>query len=163
MCLVLSESILPDIPDILPDTVEALMKVDVVTVKPNEPLRRALQKMVRHNVGSVVVVKGETPLGIVTERDISRCVARGTKALDSRVSKLMSAPPITAARSATTQEAMTTMLKHGIRRLLVVDEKKLIGIVSERDLIWWALKVSYEPNVPPEIKAILERQPSSKK
>ena len=75
----------------------------------------------------------------------------------------MSAPPITVARSATTQEAMTTMLKHGIRRLLVVDEKKLVGIISERDLLWWVLKVTYEPNVPSEIKEILKRQPFSKK
>jgi CBS domain-containing protein len=139
------------------------MRVDVETVKPNELLRRALQKMVRRNVGSVVVVEGEKPVGIVTERDISRCVARGTKALDSRVGKFMSAPPITVARSATTQEAMTTMLKHGIRRLLVVDEKKLVGIISERDLLWWVLKVTYEPNVPSEIKEILKRQPFSKK
>jgi CBS domain-containing protein len=138
------------------------MKAKVETIKPKEPLNRALQKMVKRNIGSVVVVEGEKPVGIVTERDISRCVARGTKTLKTQVKKLMSSPLVTIARSAAIQEAMMIMLKHGIRRLPVVEKEKLVGIISERDLLRWVLRVTNEPHFSPEIQAILDRPIFSK-
>jgi len=48
------------------------------------------------------------------------------------------------------------MLKNKIRRLPVVDDGKLVGIVTEKDLMRWVLRVSYEPNIPPHIKAVLD-------
>ena len=144
------------------DSIESIVTVGVETVKLKDPLRHALMKMVKRNIGSVVVVQGEEPVGIVTERDISRCVAKGARALRTQVKNLMSSPLITVTRSATIQDAMTMMLKHGIRRLPVVEEGKLVGIVSERDLLRWVLRITYEPHVPLEIKEILERPPLSK-
>ncbi len=138
------------------------MTVKVETVKSKEFLEHALKKMVKRNIGSVVIVEGGDPVGIITERDISRCVARGAKALRTQVNKLMSSPLITLARSATIQEAMTMMLKHGIRRLPVVEKGNLIGIVSQRDLLRWVVRITYEPHVPSEIKEILERPLLSK-
>lgn len=138
------------------------MMVKVETVKPKELLNRALQKMVKRNVGSVVVVEGKKPVGIITERDVSRCVARGTKTLKTQVKNLMSTPLITIARSAAIQEAMMIMLKHGIRRLPVVEKEKLVGIISERDLLRWTFRVTQAHHVSPEIQAILDRPPFSK-
>jgi CBS domain-containing protein len=144
------------------DSVKSLMTVKVETIDLKEHLKRALQKMVKHNVGSIVVVEGRKPVGILTERDISRCAARGTNILRIQVKKLMSSPLITIAPSATPQEVMTTMLKYGIRRLPVVQKGKLVGIVSERDMLRWVLRVTFEPQIPPEIREVLERQPFSK-
>jgi len=48
------------------------------------------------------------------------------------------------------------MLKNEVRRLPVLDDGKLVGIVTEKDLMRWVLRVSYEPNIPPHIKSILE-------
>ena len=140
------------------------MAVKVETVEPKQSLRYALQKMVKRNIGSIVVVEGENPIGIVTERDVSRYVARRTNALKTQVRNVMSSPLITIAHSATNQEAMTTMLKHGIRRLPVVEKGKLVGIVSQRDLLRWVLRITYErdPQITSEIREILERQPFSK-
>ena len=140
------------------------MAVKVETVEPKQSLRYALQKMVKRNIGSIVVVEGENPVGIVTERDISRYVARRTNPLKTQVRNVMSSPLITIAHSATNQEAMTTMLKHGIRRLPVVEKGKLVGIVSQRDLLRWVLRITYErdPQITSEIREILERQPFSK-
>ena len=146
------------------DSVESLMAAKVETVEPKQSLKYALQKMVRRNVGSVVVVEGENPVGIVTERDISRYVARQTNPLKTRVRNVMSRPLITIAHSATNQEAMAVMLKHGIRRLPVVEKGKLVGIVSQRDLLRWVLRITYErePHITSEIREILERRPFSK-
>jgi len=140
------------------------MAVKVETVEPKQSLRYALQKMVKRNVGSVVVVEGENPVGIVTERDISRHVARKTNPLKTQVRNVMSSPLITIAHSATNQESMAAMLKHGIRRLPVVEKEKLVGIVSQRDLLRWVLRITYErePHITSEIREILERRPFSK-
>jgi len=146
------------------DSVESLMAVKVETVEPKHSLKYALQKMVKRNIGSVVVVEGENPVGIVTERDISRYVARQTNPLKTQVRNVMSSPLITIAHSASNQEAMAAMLKHGIRQLPVVEKGKLVGIVSQRDLLRWVLRITYErePHITSEIREILERQPFSK-
>ncbi len=120
---------LPDVVD--SDSVEALMAVRVETVEPKRSLKYALQKMVKRNIGSIVVVEEGTPVGIVTERDISRYVAKRTNALKTPVRNVMSGPLITVARP-TNQEAMAAMLKHGVRRLPVVEKGKLVGIISQR-------------------------------
>ena len=144
------------------ESIESIMKAKIETVTPKEPLEHAWMKMVERNIGSVVVIEGENPVGIVTERDISRCLAKGVQALNTQVENIMSSPLITATRSASIEEAMQIMLKHGIRRLPVVEEGKLVGIVSERDLLRWVLRIRHEPHIPPAIREILERQPFSK-
>jgi CBS domain-containing protein len=137
------------------------MTSKVQTVKAEEPLRRALEKMVKRNVGSIVVLEGERPVGIITERDVSRYVARGTNTLRTKVRKLMSSPLITIAPSAVVQQAMMMMLKHGIRRIPVVENGKMVGIISERDLLRWVVRSSYKP--PPETQALLNSQPFLRK
>ena len=118
--------------------------------------------MVNRNIGSIVVVEGHNLVGIVTERDISRYVAKQTNALKTQVRKVMSSPLITIAHSATNQEAMGVMLKEGIRQLPVVEKGKLVGIVSQRDLLRWVIRITYEPNIPSDFIEILQRQPFSK-
>jgi CBS domain-containing protein len=138
------------------------MTVKVETIEPKKSLKHTLQKMVKQNIGSIVVVEGRSPVGIVTERDISRYVARGTS-LKTQVKKLMSSPLIIVSPSATIPEAMSKMLKHGIRRLPVIERGKLVGIISQRDLLRWVLRVANEPLISPsELTEILKRQPFSK-
>jgi CBS domain-containing protein len=67
----------------------------------------------------------------------------------------MSSPLVSIHSDTPNQEAVKIMLKHGIRRLPVVDRGKLVGIVTQRDLFKWVLQVSYEPNPPPEVREIL--------
>jgi len=133
----------------------------VQTVKAEEPLRRALEKMVKRNVGSIVVLEGQRPAGILTERDMARYVARDASTLRTQVRKLMSSPLITIEKSGAVQEAMMMMLKHGIRRIPVMEKEKMIGIISERDLLRWVVRSSYKPS--PETQAILDSQPFLRK
>ena len=133
----------------------------VQTVKAEESLRRALEKMVKRNVGSIVVLERQRPVGILTERDMARYVARDTSTLRTQVRKLMSSPLITIEKSGAVQEAMMMMLKHGIRRIPVMEKEKMIGIISERDLLRWVVRSSYKPS--PETQAILDSQPFLRK
>jgi CBS domain-containing protein len=134
----------------------------VETVNQTDLLEYALKKIVKKNIGCVVVVRGRKPVGIITERDISRRVAKGSKALMTKVKQVMSDPLISVAPSTPIEKAVYLMLKHGIRRLPVIEKEKLVGLVSERDLLRWVLQVSYEPQIPIEIKQILGRKAEAK-
>lgn len=147
---------------VLSDLVRSIMVSPVETVKQTDLLGYVLKKIVKKNIGCVVVVKGRTPVGIITERDISRRVAKGSRALMTKVKRVMSSPVISVAPSTPIEKAVYLMLKHGIRRLPVVEKEKLVGLVSERDLLRWVLQVSYEPQIPIEIKQILERKAEAK-
>ena len=143
-------------------SVESVMVSPVETVKPTDLLQYALKKIVKKNIGCVVVVEGKKPVGIVTERDVSRRVAKSPKLLITQVRRVMSGPLITATPSTSIDKAVYLMAKHGIRRLPVIDRKELVGLVSERDLLRWMLQVSYEPQLPIEIRQILARRAESK-
>ena len=138
------------------------MTVHVETAKPTESLKNVLKRLVKRNIGSIVVVEENEPVGIITERDISRCVARGTNALKRQVKNVMSRPLITVETTESVQHAMELMLKHGVRRLPVMKQRRLVGIVSERDVLRWVLRVTYEPHIPPEVREILEHPLRSK-
>jgi CBS domain-containing protein len=119
-------------------------------------LSSAAEAMVMNEIGAVVVVEGTNLIGIVTERDIVKQVVRTKDVLMKPVKQLLFKSLITVDPKTTIQQAFATMLKNKIRRLPVVDESKLVGIVTEKDLMRWVLRVCYEPNIPPHIKAVLE-------
>jgi len=138
------------------DTLDQVMSSPVITMKVTDTLAVAARKMVRENIGSIVVAERGQLLGIVTERDITRQIVKGGTILQKPIGKVMSKLRVTALPKTSIQEAFELMLKNKVRRLPVVDNGKLVGIVTEKDLMRWVLRVSYEPNVPPHIKAILE-------
>jgi len=144
------------------DKLQSVMSATVETIGPASLLGEALKKMVKRNIGCLIVVDKRKPVGIVTERDISRALAKGARALTAQVKRIMSSPLISVPQTSTTQEAMETMLKHGIRRLPIVDGERLVGIVTERDLLRWVVQITYAPHIPPEIKEILARPNLSK-
>jgi CBS domain-containing protein len=78
-------------------------------------------------------LKGEIPRGIVTERDFVRRVAAKKTPLDSKISDVMSRPLITIDPDASLKEAARKMVKRGIRRLPVVEQHKLVGIIVVSD------------------------------
>lgn len=139
------------------DTLAQVMSSPVTTVKVSEAVSVAVKKMVKQNIGSVIVVEEKNPVGIITERDVTRQVIKGTSVLKKPAKKIMSRLRFTASPNTSTQQAFELMLKNKVRRLPVLENGKLVGIVTENDLMRWVLRVSYEPNIPPHIKAILER------
>ena len=127
-----------------PDTIGEVMTTDVVTVTPDATVRDALRAMVEHDIGSVVVVDGGTAVGVFTERDVTRHLLTGVALLDGRVGALMSTPPVTVAPSEQVVDVFEVMNGRRVRRLPVVEDGRLLGIVTEGDLRRWVGQVARE-------------------
>jgi len=114
---------------------EEIMSRPVLTCTPETSLREAAARMAERNVGSIVVVEGEKPVGIITERDMVRFVAEGVPG-ETRVGEVMTRNLVTAGPGEAASRLLCTMLERGIRRIPIVDgEGRLLGIVSLRDLV----------------------------
>jgi CBS domain-containing protein len=120
------------------------MRTEVVTVGADARVREALQAMIDHDIGSVVVTDAERVAGIFTERDVTRRVLTDDGFLDERVGDVMSGPPVTVAPEAEVVAAFDLMNVKGIRRLPVVEDGRLVGIVTEGDLRRWVGQVAKE-------------------
>ena len=113
------------------------MTSEVVTVGPEEPVEAAIRAMLDHDIGAVVVARDGEPLGLFTERDVTRRVLDGEDLLKRPVSEVMSAPAVTVAADTEVVEIFKLMNDRRIRRLPIVEDGKLVGIVTERDLLRW--------------------------
>jgi citrate synthase len=110
-----------------------VMSTPAVSARVDTPLVAAIRLMHQRRVGSVVIVDGVRPVGIVTERDVLGAVDDGDLA-DLKVSEVMSAPVDTVAVDQPLQETLQTMRERGYRHLPVVEHDELVGVVSLRDL-----------------------------
>jgi citrate synthase len=116
-------------------TVAEVMSSPVVTVSPDETVSSAASVMQDRSVGSVVVVDGTRPIGILTERDIVRLAAAGPSGEGTKVAEWMTADPDCVQPGLSVQEAFASLGAHGYRHIPVVDGSGLVGIVSLRDLM----------------------------
>jgi len=110
------------------------MTKKVRTLEGNKPLSECVKMMRDANVGSVVVVENNTPVGIFTERDLIKNIAHGKESLELNMAQVMSKPLRSISSSATLWDAVTVMGSYDIRRLPVVDDAKLVGILTEKDI-----------------------------
>lgn len=112
----------------------------VLTIEPEATLADVVQKLVHHNCGSLVVCSpnaGEAKLlGIITERDILRACAAGQRPLDRQiVAETMSRNLTTGSLSDRVEDVMGVMTHRRIRHLPVVEEERLVGMISIGDLV----------------------------
>lgn len=106
-----------------------------VTCPPETPLRDAVARMHAERVGSIIVVDGASaPLGIFTLHDLLGRVAARDLSLDTPLQKVMTPQPLTLPPQASAYEAMVLMARRAIGHLCVVEDGRLVGVVSERDL-----------------------------
>jgi CBS domain-containing protein len=137
------------------DEVSEIMTKTVYALTPEARVGDALKLMANHDIGSVVVTKLGRPVGIITERDIVRIVAKNPRHLSKRIREISSKTLITIGPKTSMIEALSIMSRNKIRRLPVVDGDSLEGIVTERDLLRWVVKIAYEPGTPTESKDII--------
>jgi CBS domain-containing protein len=109
---------------------------DVVSIGSEAPVRTAIELLAAKRIGAMPVVDGDQVAGVVSERDIIYCLhAEGPAILDWPVARVMTAPAITVTREVAVLSALSQMTRRRIRHLPVVDDGRLIGIVSIGDLV----------------------------
>ena len=109
---------------------------DVWTIEPGSSVYRALEVMAEHGVGALVVMEHDRPVGIISERDYARKVIlldRGSR--DTTVSEIMTSDLKTVTRDETISDCMELMTEQRIRHLPVVEDDRLIGIISIGDVV----------------------------
>ena len=115
--------------------VEDVMIKDVITIETSTPIKEAAKKMDETNVGSIIVTKNEEPIGIITERDFVRRYAVMGISLENGVEDIMTLPLITISPDDTIWEASELMKTQNVHKLPVMKDKKLVGIITNSDLI----------------------------
>lgn len=110
------------------------MSRNLLSVEPGETITQVAQRMVERNLGAVLVLDGGRLVGIMTERDLMRAVARGLPG-DAVVAEYMTKDPETIEPDDTTQQAAVLMIHGGFRHLPVVEGDDVVGILSIRDLM----------------------------
>jgi CBS domain-containing protein len=127
------------------------MVTDVVTVGANVNVRKAVRVMNDFEIGCLIVVENGSVVGILTERDVlKRVVDEGRKPEETLVKDVMSKPLITISSEASLENAIELMFKHKIKKLPVVENGKLVGLVTFTDL------VRAEPTLIQTIKRLME-------
>jgi len=107
-----------------------------VTILPNSSISGAAKLMSEKDVGSLLVVKNKMLVGIITESDIiSKVVASGKNSQVTKVSSIMSKNVITVSPNDDLYKVHFLMNKHNFRRLPVIEDGKLVGMLTEKDLI----------------------------
>jgi len=108
----------------------------VLQIEAEASVFEAVKRMVEANVGSLLVTEGGEITGIVTERDYLRRVAlEGRTDKETAVGEIMSSPLIVVTQQTTIDECMALMTDRRIRHLPVVDEGKVVGVVSIGDVV----------------------------
>jgi len=116
-------------------TVKDLMSKEPVMIESDKTVREAASLMVQKGVGCLLVSDKGRTVGIVTERDfVTRVLAESFAPDKVRVSDVMTTPLFTVASNSTIQEAADMMISYKIRRLPVVDDGVLLGIITASDL-----------------------------
>lgn len=108
----------------------------VHAITPNDTVYDAVKKMAEQNIGALLVMEGDQIVGIVTERDYARkVVLAGRSSRETPVSVIMTTQVLCVGPLQTTEECMAIMTENRLRHLPVVDDGKLIGLVSIGDLV----------------------------
>ncbi len=108
----------------------------VSTISPQANVYEALAIMAEKNIGALVVVSEEKVVGVVSERDYARkVVLKGRSSKEIAVKDIMSSAVVSVSPSQTVEECMAIMTEKRYRHLPVLDNRKLVGIISIGDLV----------------------------
>ena len=113
--------------------VKDVMTKTVITVESNKTVTEAAALMTESDVSNLIVMENNTPIGIVTERDFVRRVLAKEKPPKTKISEVMSTPLRVIDPDAPLKEAARRMVRKRIRRLPVIEDNKLVGIITATD------------------------------
>jgi CBS domain-containing protein len=113
-----------------------IMVQNVITAEPNDSVGHVAELMNKHEIGCVIIVDNGKPVGVVTERDmIKRVICRSKGSEKEKIAEIMSEPLIEASPEMLAGDAAKLMLERNIKKLPIVDNGHLLGLVTLTDLI----------------------------
>ncbi len=108
----------------------------IISIKPEDSVLDAIRLMAEKGIGSLVVMKDQELLGIMSERDYARkVIIKGRSSESTAVSEIMTANVFTTSSSETVNDCMSVMTEKKIRHLPVVEDNIVIGMISIGDLV----------------------------
>jgi len=116
-------------------TIKDIMTNEVVTIDVNKTVFDAAELMSNKGVGCVIVIVQGFPVGIITERDMVKRVLAKRSSIDQKVTEVMTKTLITVEPETSLKDAARVMSSNGIRRLPVLKNNKLVGIVVATDFV----------------------------
>lgn len=117
----------------------------VITVVPQDTVFHALSVLAEHNIGAVLVMEAAEPVGMFSERDYARKIALlGRVSKETRVSEVMSRPLVTVPPDFTVDMALAFMSERHLRHLPVIEDGRVLGMVSIGDLVSWIISAQTE-------------------
>ncbi len=120
-------------------SVREIMSVNVITIPPTAPISEVATLMKDMDIGAIIVVDRERPVGVVTESDIvRRVVATEMNPKEVIASEVMSSPLVHVTPDTPLTETMRVMARSNIRRVAVLKQDSLAGIITSRDILRWS-------------------------
>lgn len=115
--------------------VKDVMITNIASLDSSSMIKDAAKLMEEKNIGCIIVTQQNSPVGILTERDFVRRIAAKEKPLTSSLDEVMSSPLISIGPDETVWEAAESMKVNNIHKLPVIEESKVIGIITTTDLV----------------------------
>jgi CBS domain-containing protein len=137
--------------------VEDVMVKEVITIDENATVKEAAEVMNKFEIGCLIAIRKGKAMGIITERDLlKRVVADAKDANKTKVKDVMSSPLVVVEPSMDLEEAVKLMFQMKIKKLPVVDGKRLVGLISLTDI------ARFQPQMIRILKQLAMRQATPK-